>query len=319
MNGIVMGKGFDPYHNLAVEESLFSRRGEVWLYLWQNASTVVIGRHQNAWRECRTELMESEDCRLARRTTGGGAVYHDLGNLNFTFVAPVGIYDIPRQMRVIQSALNALGIDARCTGRNDMTVEGKKCSGSAFRKDRYNGMHHGTLLVDVDMDRLSRYLAPSKAKLEAKGVKSVRARVCNLIEYAPDLDIPMLQNALREAFVGEYGEARVWDEGELDADIIAKSEALLSSWEWRCGRSPACDVRYEKRFEWGEVSLELRIEQGIVVEAEVYSDANDEAEITKIKNCIAGCEFKKSSICGKIGALGGEMAEDISNWLAESD
>ncbi|MCD7749357.1 MAG: lipoate--protein ligase, partial [Oscillospiraceae bacterium] len=196
------GVGFDPHYNLAVEQQLLEtvQPGECILYLWQNQNTVVIGRNQNAWKECRVSRLESEGGTLARRLSGGGAVFHDLGNLNFTFLLPTADYDLRRQTAVILTACQSLGVPAVLSGRNDLTAEGKKFSGSAFYHNRGRSYHHGTLLVQVDMEKLGRYLNPSSAKLEAKGVDSVRARVVNLADIQPDITIPALKEALTLAF-----------------------------------------------------------------------------------------------------------------------
>ena len=189
MNTVITSVSTDPWHNLALEELLFTSGGEgTVLYLWQNRNTVVIGRNQNAWKECRADLLEREGGRLARRTSGGGAVFHDMGNLNFTFITPRGGYDLERQLGVILGAVRSQGIDAGFTGRNDLvTAGGGKFSGNAFCFSRDRGLHHGTILVDVDMDKLSRYLVPSADKLRSKGVDSVRSRVANLRELNPDM------------------------------------------------------------------------------------------------------------------------------------
>ena len=171
----IESNSFDPWLNLSIEEYLLDNyaRDNAVLYLWQNAHTVVIGRNQNAWRECRIENLERDGGKLARRLSGGGAVYHDLGNLNFTFLLPRLEYNLHRQLAVIVDAVKGLGIEANFSGRNDILAEGKKFSGNAFYHGRQASYHHGTVLIDVDMSRLSMYLNVSKAKMESKGVRSV--------------------------------------------------------------------------------------------------------------------------------------------------
>ena len=205
---VCRSRSFDPYENLALEEALLNRvgEGELILYLWQNERTVVIGKNQNPWKECRTALLAEEGGHLARRLSGGGAVFHDLGNLNFTFLMPAQDYDLPRQLTVIQRACRSLGIPAERSGRNDLLADGRKFSGNAFYKHNGKAYHHGTLMVDVDLDRVQRYLSPSKAKLAAKGVESVRSRVVNLREFVPTLTVEQLADALIAALAEVYSE-----------------------------------------------------------------------------------------------------------------
>ena len=202
--------GTDPYENLALEEALLDRvsPGELILYLWQNERTVVIGRNQNPWKECRTALLAEEGGRLARRLSGGGAVFHDLGNLNFTFLMAAEDYDLPRQLTVLERACQSLGIPAQRSGRNDLLADGRKFSGNAFYKHNGKAYHHGTLMVDVDLEKVQRYLSPSKAKLAAKGVDSVRSRVVNLREFVPTLTVAQLAAALVAALADVYNAAR---------------------------------------------------------------------------------------------------------------
>ena len=221
---------FDPYENLALEELLLEScgRGVCILYLWQNQKTVVIGRNQNAWAECRTEELKQAGGKLARRLSGGGAVFHDLGNLNFTFVVGKEDYHIPRQLEVILRALRRLGIPAEKSGRNDLLAEGKKFSGNAFYEQGDTWYHHGTLMVDVDKDSLTRYLTVSKEKLESKGVASVRSRVANLREFKPDLTVEELKNALVSALEEVYGlEAKRISKEDLDLNGLRAISELI--------------------------------------------------------------------------------------------
>ena len=318
-NVFLMGTSHDPWHNLAVEALLFEtlRPDEAAFYLWQNENTVVIGRHQNAWKECRVKLLEDEGGRLARRSTGGGAVFHDLGNLNFTFVLPRAACDVPRQLRVIRRAVERFGIDTAFTGRNDLVVRGTraKFSGNAFRYTDRTGMHHGTLLVDVDMDRLTRYLAPGEDKLKAKGIESVRSRVCNLRELCPSLEIPALMSALRDAFEAEYGPARTICEADLDAERLRALEALYGSWDFRLGKALPFDARLETRFDWGGVTLELQLRQGAITDARVYSDAMDEAMIDRIAPALVDQKYQNQALAGALRGLGSPQMDDLADWI----
>mgnify|MGYP000844622153 FL=1 len=317
MNHFIDTACVNPWRNLALEELLFERSLEgVCLYLWQNQNTVVIGRNQNAWKECRVEALEAAGGRLARRSSGGGAVFHDLGNLNFTFLTPRPAYDLHRQLGVVIAAVRSLGIEAGFTGRNDIVAaNGSKFSGNAFRYSNQVGMHHGTILVDVDMSKLSAYLMPSKAKLAAKGVESVRSRVCNLTEFVPGLTVATVRGAVAAAFEAEYGKPALLREEDFDQAILEEKERKYSSWEWRMGSSPACDLELEERFPWGGVALQLALSQGQVREATVYSDAMDEAFILRIPEALRGVRFAPADLAEAILTLGGPEAEDLAAWL----
>lgn len=192
---LLISDSYDPWFNLAVEECIFRQMPATQrvLFLWRNADTVVIGRAQNPWKECNTRRMEEDNVRLARRSSGGGAVFHDLGNTCFTFMAGKPEYDKTISTSIVLNALNALGVSAEASGRNDLvvkTAEGdRKVSGSAYRETKDRGFHHGTLLLNADLSRLANYLNPDKKKLAAKGITSVRSRVTNLTELLPG--IPM--------------------------------------------------------------------------------------------------------------------------------
>lgn len=183
MNRIVVSEERDPYYNLALEEDLLRgvRPDEVILYLWQNEKTVVIGRNQNPYLECDVSQLTASGVHLARRISGGGAVYHDLGNLNFTFIYHESRKNLDKQLNVIKKAVEALGgVTVELSGRNDLTIQGQKFSGHAFYAEDGHEFHHGTLMVDVDLGQLENVLKPSKLKMQAKGITSVKSRVVNL-------------------------------------------------------------------------------------------------------------------------------------------
>lgn len=268
----------NPWYNLAAEKYLADQigEGEVILYLWQNEHTVVIGRNQNAIRECRAQLLEEEGGFLARRTTGGGAVYQDLGNLCFTFLASPEQYDLQKQLEVIQTACRKFGIETRFSGRNDViTEDGFKFSGNAFSKNSRCSIQHGTLMIDVDVSRLGRYLTPSREKMKAKGVKSVQSRVCNLKELNPEITVEAMRQALKESFFELYGEFEELDSSVLENSEVQKTFETYSSWEWRYGKSPECETSYSHRFDWGEVEVWLKLHKMYISEITVYSDALD--------------------------------------------
>lgn len=317
---LVESPSFDPYYNLALEQHLLETVApqSCILYLWQNENTVVIGRNQNAWSECRTTLLEQEGGRLARRLSGGGAVFHDLGNLNFTFLVPQPDYDLEKQTAVILAAVRRLGIQAARSGRNDILADGRKFSGNAFYKNGTQAYHHGTLLVDVDMQRLGRYLAPSKAKLQSKGVDSVRSRVVNLRELNPNVSIASLKAALREAFAEVYGlSATTLTLDMLDAQAIASIAARNQSWEWNYGQKLPFNFQCEGRFDWGGVQLALRVEQGLVCQARVYSDAMDWAFAPQAESLLSGCRFTVAALQARLAALAQPFADDLCELLSQ--
>ncbi|MBR2311155.1 MAG: lipoate--protein ligase [Oscillospiraceae bacterium] len=284
----------DPYHNIATEKYLLEHvePGSCILYLWQNAHTVVIGRNQNAWAECRTELLAEESGHLARRLSGGGAVYHDMGNLNFTFLVCDEDYNVDKQLSVIQSACKKLGIEAVKSGRNDLLAEGCKFSGNAFYHSGGKAYHHGTLLVNADMDKLSRYLTPPRAKLETKGVTSVRSRVTNLCTLCPGLDCEQLKGALVEAFGEIYGcLPRVLQLKDTAAAQIEADQQTLGSWDWLYGKPLPFSFNCEEKFDWGHIRLQLQVEAGTIIHAEVFSDAMDWLLPEKLAAALTGCRF----------------------------
>ncbi len=294
-------------------------KDECILYLWQNENTVVIGRNQNPWKECRVMELEESGGSLVRRLSGGGAVYHDMGNLNFTFLVTKDDYNLDRQLEVIIRAVNNLGIPAMKSGRNDITVEGRKFSGNAFYSLGDKCYHHGTILVDVNMPHLSKVLSVSKAKLKSKGVDSVKSRVANLNEYVPNLTIDRLKDELINAFGEVYESNPVQiDKGWFQMDKLRLGEEKFSSWEWKYGRKIEFSDSYERRFSWGDIELQLLVEGGIIKSCCVYSDALDTELFEKISKHLTGCVFSALNMGEALRkALIGDQQEDYTRQMLE--
>lgn len=280
---LVVSNQTNPFLNIAVENYLLSlpETDCITLYLWKNHRTVVIGQNQNPFAECQVELLEKEGGYLMRRRTGGGAVYHDDGNINFSFIVPHSHYDLSRQFSVIQKAVESYGIQTQVSGRNDLLCldqEGsaRKFSGNAFNKNKYQHLHHGTILIKGNMEDLQRYLLVKPAKLRKHGVDSVRSRVINLNELA-DVTSQNIVPRLIAAFEEVYGEP-VHEESfsqliQLPAVISLRQE--LESEEWRFGRWRQFRAQKTGQFPWGLVELNLDVDQtnGIIQHMDIATDS----------------------------------------------
>lgn len=322
----ILGNEFNPYYNLALEEYLLKhvKKGECILYLWQNEKTVVIGRNQNPWKECKIQELEEAGGRLVRRLSGGGAVFHDLGNLNFTFLMNREDYDLNKQQQVIVKAVNNLSIPAVINGRNDITVEDRKFSGNAFYTDKENSYHHGTILVNVNMSDLSKYLNVSKAKLVSKGVESVKSRVVNLTEYNKTLTIDIMKEEVVKAFEDIYGlRAKKIDHTFMASKEIEEGAGHFSSWDWNYGRKQDFDYQMESRFSWGNADIYFKVDKGLIQNFNIYSDSLDTDYIGLLNTSIKGCRFSSEEIISRIkeittsSELQKQMAEDIMSILKE--
>lgn len=314
---VVESPDHDPYRNLAIEEYLLETAGpgECVLYLWQNANTVVIGRNQNPWKECRTTLLEEEGGRLARRLSGGGAVFHDLGNLNFTFLMAQENYDLSRQLAVICRGVGAFGLPAEVSGRNDILVQGRKFSGNAFYKNGRQAYHHGTLLVNADMEKLGRYLMPSRAKLRSKGVDSVQSRVVNLRELEPSVTVERLKESLVHAFREVYAApVERLETGRLEEARIEALTTRNRSWEWNFGRKLPFTLECEERFSWGSVQILLSVTEGTIQQVQVYSDAMDWSLSRELETRLTGCRLTPQDLKERLTGEG-DALKDVERLL----
>ena len=317
----------NPWFNLATEDWIFNTLNpdSHTLFLWRNSETVVIGRSQNPWVECKTDKMAADDVFLARRQSGGGAVFHDLGNTNFTFLSPKHAYDQTANFTIIINALKKLGIDATLSGRNDMQVGDRKISGSAFKHATDRSFHHGTLLVNANMQKLGDYLNPHPLKLKAKGIKSVRARVANLVEFNDAINHETLSDAIIEAFCEYYGETAPVE--QLDEASLAKQPTLnayyqqMADWDWRFGKTPEFTHHIETRFDWGMMDVHMDVKQAVITEVVIFSDTLNVELIDLLKETLIGVKYNKSEIRDKLDELAKVQPElaaqvsDFEGWL----
>ena len=295
---IILGNQYNPYINLAVESNLLDNflPNTVSLFLWRNKQTVVIGTNQNPYSECDVNTLLDEGGHLARRRTGGGAVYHDLGNLNFSFIADKNIYDVNRQMQVIQKALLNFNLETEVSGRNDITYQGRKFSGNAFAKTKFQGLHHGTILIKTDSERLQRYLKVKPAKLHKHGVKSVASRVINLSEVA-DITSENIIPHLIKAFEDIYqNTATIIDFNDLCNEDAIKLSQSISSEEYLFGKWKEFHTKKSASFDWGNIDIDLNIDEdkGIIKDINIASDSLDPASINSAMELLKGADLKES-------------------------
>ncbi len=319
---IICSLSNDPWYNLALEEHLLKKvkKKEIILYLWQNNNTIVIGRNQNPWKECRCKNFEEIGGKIARRLSGGGAVFHDLGNLNFTFVMDKNLDNLDTQLKVILNAVNELGITANFSGRNDIVVGNKKFSGNAFYNNNTSSYHHGTILVDSNMTALSTYLKVSKEKISSKAIASVSSRVINLKSIQKDITIDSVKESIVKNFIKIYGGNPPIEYINNNIYPLKTLYTKYSSWEWIYGETPKFDINFKNRFKWGEIDLNLKLNDGFIDSAIIYSDAMNAELIKDIEKCLNKIPFKIDNIKERLNCIDSSIndkttIDDIKAWL----
>lgn len=324
----------DPWFNLALEECIFREiHYNIILFLWRNHNTVVIGRAQNPWKECNTRRISKDNVKLARRSSGGGAVFHDLGNTCFTFIYNKKIYkNYNFSNNIIIEGLKSFGINAKTSGRNDLTIytgnEEKKISGSAYKENANRNLHHGTILLNTDIQKLSYYLTPDIKKLKIKGITSVNSRVANLSELCPEINHELLCQALQKSFCRYHNKI-------VKAEIISlndtlklpnfrKQLAMQSCWKWNYGAAPTFTHQLNNRFAWGNIDLYFNIEHGIITKSNIYTDSLFFQPFDILSKILIGTTYEPRNIkqcCQKwINICPNYCNElnELTNWLVYS-
>ena len=294
----------DPQFNLASEEYLLKHRKENFIYLWRNEPAVIVGINQNALQEINLDYTEKNGVKIVRRLTGGGAVYHDLNNLCYTVITESGggEYDYGKFAKPVVEYLNSLGVKAEFSGRNDITVDGKKISGTAHTVFGNRVMHHGTLLFNTDMAALTGALKPNRLKTESKGIKSVRARVANIIEYLPDTTISEFTRGLSEYLKKSCEEYRFTTE---DISAINKLvQEKYSTYEWNIGRSPSGKNLFEKKFPFGIFSFSFDTVDGKVQNARIFGDFFSAKDVNGFADSLNGVRFTQKDLLAAFSLIG---------------
>ena len=302
----------DPRYNLALEEYAFKNLDlkDDFVILWRNEPSVIIGKNQCTLEEINSLYASENSIHIVRRITGGGAVYHDLGNLNFSFIMQVGNLeeiDFKKYTFPVINALAKLGVKCELSGRNDLTIDGKKFSGIAQNITKGRVLNHGTLLFDSKLDTLGKALNVRKEKLESKGLKSVRSRVTNIKDYLKtDISITEFRDLIFK-YLFEYEESPMTEYELTEEDKEAISSLMqekYSSWAWNYGESPKFNFKNSKKFDSGILDVRIYVEAGLIESCKIYGDFFGREDVAKFEELLTGLKYEK---------------EDISRVLSDMD
>ena len=295
----------DPYFNLAAEEYVLKNFEKNCFMLWRNEPSVIVGRHQNSLAEINVDYIKQNQIKVVRRLSGGGAVFHDLGNLNFTFIENAtseGLINFQKYTQPIIAVLQSLDINARFEGRNDLVIDGKKFSGNAEHVFRRRVLHHGTLLFDSQLADLSGALNVTPAKFNDKAVKSVRSRVTNIASHLKtQLDIEIFREMILNYMITNYNDCQLYEYGDADLAAIHKlREEKYSTWNWNFGQSPGYSMTNAMRTGGGNVEIHLDVANGIIKRLRIFGDFFNIADIAELEKLLAETPHNETDIRRKL-------------------
>ncbi|WPK13899.1 lipoate--protein ligase [Lysinibacillus louembei] len=294
----------DPRINLAIEEYILRNMDieqDDFLLFYINQPSIIIGKNQNTIEEINTDYVEDNNIIVVRRLSGGGAVYHDLGNLNFSFLTKDdgnSFHNYKKFTQPVVDALAKLGVNAELSGRNDILAEGRKVSGNAQYATRGRMFSHGTLMFDTDIDQVVSALKVKKDKIESKGIKSVRSRVANISEFLTDkISVEQFRmEILKSIFNGEEN-IRYYELTDEDwTKIHELSAERYQKWEWNYGKSPRFNIQKTHRFPSGGIDIRLEVNRGIIEEIKIYGDFFGVGDVAEVEQLLTGCKYERAAI-----------------------
>lgn len=300
----VENNSIDPRYNLALEEYAFKNFDlkDDYVILWRNGPSIIIGKNQCTLEEINSQYVSENNINVVRRITGGGAVYHDLGNLNFSFITKVEKLekiDFKKYTVPVINALGKLGVQCELSGRNDLTLDGKKFSGVAQSIKKGRLLHHGTLLFNSNLDALSKALNVKKEKIESNGAKSVRSRVTNINDYLKsDIDVLEFRDLILK-YLYEYEKSPII-KYELTKDDIVAIDSLMqkkyNTWEWNYGKSPKFNYKNSKKFDVGFLEVRINVEAGLIKNCKIYGDFFGTDDVKNFEELLIGLKYEKNDI-----------------------
>ncbi|KAF0822064.1 lipoate--protein ligase [Cytobacillus firmus] len=293
----------DPRINLAIEEYALKNLDieETYLLFYINEPSIIIGKNQNTVEEINTEYVENNGIHVVRRLSGGGAVYHDLGNLNFSFITKDdgdSFHNFQKFTEPVTEALQKLGVNAELSGRNDLMAEGRKISGNAQFSTKGRMFSHGTLLFDSEIESVVSALKVKKDKIESKGIKSIRSRVANISEFLDEkITIEEFRTLLLKNIFGDLDEIPEYKLTDEDWEKIHQlSRERYQNWDWNYGRSPKFDLQHSHRFPVGQIDIRLNVTKGKIEGCKIYGDFFGVGDVSEIENKLTGIRYEKSEI-----------------------
>ncbi|MBT2653803.1 lipoate--protein ligase [Bacillus sp. ISL-18] len=297
-------KGFtDPHINLAIEEYALKNLdiNETYLLFYINEPSIIIGKNQNTIEEINTDYVETNGIHVVRRLSGGGAVYHDLGNLNFSFITKddgESFHNFRKFTEPVVEALQKLGVNAMLSGRNDLEVEGRKISGNAQFSTKGRMFSHGTLMLNSEIENVVSALKVKKDKIESKGIKSVRSRVANISEFlTKKVSIEEFRSLLLKNIFGAQDDIPEYSLTEEDWEKIHQlSKERYQNWDWNYGKSPKFNLQHSHRFPVGSIDVRLEVNKGVIENCKIYGDFFGVGEVSEIERKLTGIRYDKREI-----------------------